>query len=99
MWTIHNMGLSSGIIGGITGSISILCIETRNQSPIVHPAAPDVTGPFENAWMSRPLADHLGVASASIRKQRNDYFDSLIGAPAPLTPQISKQTGISEGSY
>lgn len=54
----------------------------------------------ENAWMSNPLSAHLADSvPATIRQQRDLFFDNGIGQRERLTPLTARNVAISEGSF
>lgn len=72
---------------------------TPNQGRTYH-RAQNSTGTAANAWMRIPTlyADRSAGISASLRAERDQFWDGISDERAPLTPESAASTAVSDGS-
>jgi hypothetical protein len=53
-----------------------------------------------NLWMTYPVpwSPATDAVPLDVRRERDKYFDDLIGLPSPLTPENARGSGLSEGA-
>lgn len=70
-----------------------------NQGRTYH-RAQNSTGTAANAWMRIPTlyADRSAGISASLRAERDQFWDGISDERAPLTPESAASTAVSDGS-
>jgi hypothetical protein len=77
------------------GIISLVLVGGAVGQP---PLGPSFTP--ANLWMTHPVswAPSADSVPTSLRQQRDQYFDGLIGLPSPITPANMKSRELSDGT-